>query len=364
MKTFNLPDIGEGLQEAEIISWHVNVGDHVVADQPLVSIETDKAVVDVPSPQAGHIAKMFGSTGDIIQVGEPLLEFEQGEHADSGAIVGEIETQQTTAAPTRPVVRPDQVKVTPAIRALAKKLGVDLNLVQATGPSGVITSTDVERAAKTLSEAAEAEPLRGVRRAMAKRMAHAHREVVPATVTAEADIDSWSNDTNVMLRLIHAVVSGCQAAPALNAWFDGQDISRRLHRHIDLGIAVNTENGLFVPVLRDVGQRDDADLGEGLQRLKTDVKNRTVPAQELRGQTITLSNFGSLFGRFANLVVAPPQVAILGAGQIKPQVVAIANKPVIHSILPLSLTFDHRAVTGGEAAQFLAAAVADLEQPS
>ena len=250
----------------------------------------------------------------------------------------------------------------PAVRALARRLGVDVAQVQGTGPGGAVTRADVERAARALADAGPAEPLRGVRRAMAERMARAHAEVVPASLTDEADVDAWPDGTTVLLRLIRAVVAGCRAAPALNAWFDGEQLTRRVLARIDLGVAVDIEDsGLFVPVMRDVGGRSLDDLTAGVARLKDAVRARSIPPDALRGQTITLSNFGSVGGRHAALVVVPPQVAILGAGRLAPRVVAVGTEPRVHHVLPLSLTFDHRAVTGAEAARFLRAVVLDLQ---
>jgi pyruvate dehydrogenase E2 component (dihydrolipoamide acetyltransferase) len=220
----------------------------------------------------------------------------------------------------------------------------------------------VERAAKVLAEAGPLEPMRGVRRAMARHMAQAHAEVVPATVVDDADVDDWRAGEDVTVRLIQAIVAGCRAAPSLNAWYDSRAEGRRLHKKIDLGTAVDTPDGLFVPVMRDVGNRDAADLRRGLDHMKADILARSVPPEELRGATISLSNFGMLAGRYAAPVVVPPQVAILSAGCIAPRVVAHHGQPAVRRILPLSLTFDHRAVTGGEAARFLAAVIADLER--
>jgi 2-oxoisovalerate dehydrogenase E2 component (dihydrolipoyl transacylase) len=365
MKTFHLPDLGEGLQEAEIVNWHVGPGDQVVADQPLVSVETDKAVVEVPSPWAGRIAELFGGEGDIVKVGGPLVAFAEAVSADTGTVVGEIAASEERAEEATTTERAGaavSVKATPAVRALARRKGVDLALVSPSGPDGVITATDVERAAAYLAEAGPLEPLRGVRRAMATRMAHAHAEVVPATVSDDADLDAWT-DGDVTIRVVRAIVAGCAAEPALNAWYDSQQQGRRLHPKIDLGIAVDTEDGLFVPVLRDVANRAADDLRRGLERMKADILARKIPPEELRGATITLSNFGTLSGRYAAPVVVPPQVAILSTGRIAPRVVAADGRPAVHKIMPLSLTFDHRVVTGGEAARFLAAVIADLERP-
>ena len=364
MTTFNLPDLGEGLQEAEIVSWHVGVGDHVVADQPLVSVETEKAVVEIPAPRSGRITKVFAQPGDIVEIGAPLVEFESAGALDTGTVVGEIPAEEEPAAEARPKPAREArgVKAMPAVRALAGKLGVDLTVVSPSGPEGAVTVADVERAAAAIAEAGPPEPLRGVRRAMALNMERAHAEVVPATVTEVADIHDWAPGTDATMRLIRAVVAGCAAEPALNAWYLGREQGRRLHRKIHLGIAMDTEDGLFVPVLHDVGNRDTADLRRGLEAMKTDVRARKVPMEELRGQTITLSNFGMFGGQHAALVVLPPQVAILGAGRIHEAVVARGGEPAVRRVLPLSLTFDHRPVMGGEASRFLAALVADLEK--
>jgi pyruvate dehydrogenase E2 component (dihydrolipoamide acetyltransferase) len=368
MKQFRLPDLGEGLTEAEIVTWHVGVGDHVSAGQPLVSVETDKAVVEVPSPRSGRIARRFGEAGELIEIGAVLVEFGEGEAGDTGTVVGEI---PKTAAPATAaasssaggaVTGAPGIKATPAVRALARRHGIDLGIVAPSGEKSQVTKADVERAAKALAEAGPPQRLRGVRRAMARRMARAQAEVAATTVTDEADVGDWPEAEDTTIRLIRAIAAGCAAEPSLNAWFDGATLSRRLPDKVNIGIATDTPDGLFVPVLRDAGNRDAPDLRRGLEAMKADIKARSVPPEELRGQTITLSNFGTIGGRHAALIVVPPQVAILGAGRIEPRVVAQAGKPVVRRTLPLSLTFDHRAVSGGEAARFLAAVKANLEE--
>ncbi len=360
MSTFVLPDLGEGLQEAELVAWHVGEGDHVVADQPLVSVETEKAVVEVPSPQDGKIARLCVQPGERVKVGGPLVEFEEGPRTDTGTIVGELSAAPPPVPPPAP--EPPGVRAAPAVRALAQRLGVDLAEVSASGPGGAVTSADVERAARAQTAAGPVEPLAGVRRAMAINMARSHAEIVPATVSDEADIAAWTPQSDVTIRLARAIAAGCAASPGLNAWYDGRTLERRLLKQIDLGLAVDTEDGLFVPVLRNIAERDAADLRRGIEQMKKDVRARKVPVAELRGQTITLSNFGMFAGRFAALVIVPPQVAILGAGRITERPVVVDGKVAAHRILPLSLTFDHRAVTGGEAARFLKAAIEDLEK--
>src|SRR6266853_217352 len=203
MRQFNLPDLGEGLEEAEIVAWHVNQGDHVVTDQPLVSVETDKAVVEVPSPWSGRIARLFGAKGDLVKVGAPLAEFAEGTEQDTGTVVGEIERAETPAA-------------------------------------------------ESLTDAGPAEPLKGMRRAMAQRMASAHAEVAPTTVTDEADIGNWPVTEDITIRLVGAIAAACRAEPSLNVWYNSQAGERRLVKRIDIGIAVDTDGGLIVPVLRNV----------------------------------------------------------------------------------------------------------------
>ncbi len=357
MKTFALPDLGEGLQEAELVAWHVAEGDHVVADQPLVSVETEKAVVEVPSPRAGRIARLLAKPGERIKVGTPIVGFEEGAAPDSGTVVGDLAEKQP-AAP-----RPGRVLASPAVRALARARGVDLAAVAGSGPQGAATEADVARAALGGAPVAGA-PLTGVRRAMALNMARARAEVVLASLWDQADVEAWwAADADVSARLIQAIGAAAAAVPALNAHYDGKNMARTLLPRVDLGIAVDTEEGLIVPVLRDIRSRDAAGLRHDLDALKAATRAREVAPADLRGATITLSNFGTLAGLQAALVVLPPQVAIVGAGRIFAQAVPGEGR-AFHHMLPLSLTFDHRVVTGGEAARFAAAMIQDLERPN
>ncbi len=364
MRVFELPDLGEGLTEAEIVEWHVAVGDEVAVDQSLVSVETAKAIVDIPAPWAGKVTRLCAAAGDIAPVGKPLVEFEgEPESEDAGSVIGGVEVGdehiEETAAPVSRSA--PGVKAVPALRALARRLGVDLNMVKASGKDGVILKEDVERAAKRLAEAGDAEPLRGPRRAMATSMVLANAEVASATIMDDADVDAWAADADPSTRLIRAIATGCAAEPALNAWYDGQAQARRLLKKVDLAVAVDTVDGLFVPVLRDIAGRSAGDLRDALNRIRRDVEARSIPPEEMRGYSITLTNYGTIAGRYAAPIVVPPTVAILGAGRIRDQVVAVAGAPAVHRVLPVSLTFDHRAVTGGEAGRFLNAVIVDLE---
>jgi len=380
MKYFKLPDLGEGLPEAEILEWHVSDGESVSLDQLLVSVETAKAIIEIPSPQNGVIAHRFGAVGDTVHTGEPLLEFD-GEEEDSGTVVGVLKTDTQPAQDDHffigaaPGTTAHRAHMTPAVRALAKRMDVDVSQLRGSGRQGQITPDDVERAAKADRMHGKAEPLRGVRKQMAKNMALAQAEVVPVTLFEDVDVHHWTPDDDITLRLIRAIAAGCRAEPALNAWFDGQQLSRRVHDCVNLGVAVDTEQGLFVPVVRDIGSRTADDIRTGLDRLREDVIKRTIPPSELQGGTITLSNFGTfksgapesgavtgptVAGRYATPIVVPPTVAILGAGMIREQVVARNGDVCVGRVLPLSLTFDHRAATGGEAARFLCAVIEDL----
>ncbi|MDJ0630124.1 MAG: dihydrolipoamide acetyltransferase family protein [Rhodobacter sp.] len=352
MTVFRLPDLGEGLSEAEIVTWHVTEGDHVTADQPLVSVETDKAVVEIPAPYSGTIARLIAREGEIAKIGAPLVEIETGRSEDTGAIVGELQGagERTPKPPTKPS---RSVKASPAVRRLAREMGVDLATLTGSGPGGAIQSRDVEAVAAGF----QGEDLRGVRRAMAKAMAASHAVVVPATVTDRADISPWDDTDQPMPRLVRAIARASAIEPSLNAWFDGR--RRQLHDHVDLAVAMDTPEGLFTPVLRDVGAAGD--IEEQIEKLRHAVEIRTIGHADMKGATFTLSNFGMLGGEFTALVVTPPQVAILGAGRIVEACLAIDGRATVRRVLPLSLTFDHRAVTGGEAARFLAAIKCDLE---
>ena len=365
MSSFALPDLGEGLREAEIVSWHVAQGDHVVVDQPLLAVETEKAVVEIPSPKAGHIARLLAKVGERVKVGAALLEFEEGPHAEAGSVVGQLAEPATTAAPRAAAAgspAPGAIRATPAVRAHARELGVDLARVTPTGPEGAVTMSDVQAAAAGAGAGPAPASLQGARRSMAINMARAWREVVHATLQDEADIEAWPPSEDLTGRLVRALIAGCKAEPALNASYDATSMSLRENPTINLGLAIDSSDGLFVPVLHDVARGTSPDWRRQIDAFKRGVQSRSLTLADLRGSTITLSNFGSIAGRHASLIVMPPQVAILGVGRFAALPVQSGDGGIeLHRALPLSLTFDHRAVTGGMAARFLRAVIADLE---
>ncbi|MCB2385805.1 dihydrolipoamide acetyltransferase family protein [Thalassolituus alkanivorans] len=378
MRYFRLPDLGEGLADADIVEWHVKAGDTVAVDQLLLSVETAKAIVELPSPCAGVVSHCFGEPGDTVNTGEPLVEFVQDEGSDTtgrednGSVVGEMPVARERSEDHFVIGQGNslnagaRVRVTPSVRALARRLNVDIQQISGSGPDGRITADDVEKAGRLDQQLGQGERLTGVRKSMARTMALAHAQVVPVTLFDEADVSHWETTEDVSVRLVQAIAAGCAAVPDLNGWFHGdeqhQQMTRRLISQIDLGIAVDTEQGLFVPVLRDVANRSADDLRAGLDRLKADVRARTIPPREMQGATITLSNYGAIAGRYGTPVVVPPTMAILGAGRVLEKPLCAMGELFAGKVLPLSLTFDHRAVTGGEASRFLAAVITDLQK--
>ena len=396
MTTFNLPDLGEGLAEAEIVRWHVNVGDAVAVDQPMLAVETAKAVVEVPAPFSGVIKKLHGQPGDVIATGSLLVEFEggkgdaahRGTAADAGTVVGnmptsDIELIETAHAGSTANTRTNgathasssanatgRVRAAPAARALAKQLNVTLANVPGTGRGGVIVAADVI-ASSGIGAAARAnnapafkggERLRGLRRSMAQSMSLARDNVTNCSLFDDADLHRWREGQDITTRLLRAIAAGCKAVPALNAWYDGNTQTRLLLDTVDVGMAVDTPDGLIVPIVRNIGTRTTTELRHDIDRLKRTARDRTVTPEDLRDATFMLSNFGMIAGRYATPVVVPPMVAILGSGRLSRDVIAVENAFEAHLRMPLSLTFDHRCVTGGEAARFMAVVLGDLEE--
>jgi 2-oxoisovalerate dehydrogenase E2 component (dihydrolipoyl transacylase) len=382
MSTFRLPDLGEGLAEAEILEWHVKPGDHVQVDQPMVSVETAKAVVEVPVPYSGVVTALHGAVGAIVATGAPLIDF------DSATVVGNMPTlsEEEYVEPLSAVRERSRADVrsraVPLARALARRLRVDLTALAGSGRAGLITLDDVLRHANAAAPGAaspaganglgaqfeavstEAEALRGPRRAMAHTMSLSRDQIPGSTVCDDADIHHWKRRGDYMLRLVRAMISAWRLEPALNAWFDSANNARILHRHVDLAIAVDTPAGLIAPVLRNVEDKTPEALRAALSVLKEDAHQRRTTPEELRDFTLMLSNFGTLAGRYGIPLVAPPAVAILGAGKVRQDAVVVEDAVTAHRRMPLSLSFDHRVVTGGEACRFLAAVIADLEKPN
>lgn len=365
MKIFKLPDLGEGLPDAIIRQWHVNVGDTVKKDQPIVAMETAKALVDVIAPFDTKIEKLFGQVDDTIETGKPLIGFEgeaeNEEKKDTGTVVGKIEQSNKTLSSTHfsTAVASHDIKATPSVRALARKLNVDLSEVPFSGDR--ITTQDVEAFAANKSSAKIDnsdgwETLSGVKRAMLMSMQQSHHDIVPVTLIDEVDIHAWKTKQDITVRIIRAIIAACQTEPALNAHFDGKNTRVKKQEKINLGLAVDMPHGLFVPVLKDAASLSDDAIRDTIERFKKQAETKSIPQADLHGATIVLSNFGAIAGRYANPIILPPTVAIVGVGRIiKKLELDENNKPEYHRAIPLSLSVDHRAITGGEAARFMRA---------
>jgi len=375
MRFFKLPDLGEGLQEAEIVEWHAKAGDTVALDQLLVSVETAKAIVDIPAPQAGQLAQTFGAIGDLLHIGDPLIEY--ANEQDTATVVGNLNSADTgdteeeeedffiIGSPAATILAPIP---TPATPPTASQLSPTASAQPA--PSQLPSDTIA---------------LRGARRTMAKTMQSAQQQVAQVTLCEDADIQRWPPHTDTTARLCRAITCGVAAEPYFNAWFNSANMTLEVRPEIDLGIAVDSPDGLFVPVLRNIGECSPSEIRINLNQLRADVEARAVPPQAMQGATFTLSNFGSLAasekhqgstkyfaGRYASPMVVPPCAAILGVGGARHTPVAVmrngatdadeqsAYSVAVHRLLPLSLSFDHRVLSGGEAERFLAACIADL----
>lgn len=366
MDIFNLPDLGEGLPDAEIHEWFIKVGDTVETDQPLVAMETAKAVVEVPSPQKGKIEALYGEPGDVIKTGSPLVKFfaETQQAKDQGTVVGHLEESEDYVADHFTVrTSSTRVKATPAIRLLAKQWEIPLSSVSGSGPGGLVTRGDLEHARAQKTPLLEGfEPLKGVRRAMLQSMIQSHQEVVPVSIFDEANVSAWIHQGDITVRLIRALCEAAQKEPALNAWFDTTHAARKCFETLNLGLAIDSEDGLFVPVIKDANQKDDETLRKEINQLKTGVQARSLAPDAFQQGTITLSNFGKFAGRHASPIIVPPTVAILAVGRLFEKPVYDNNELKQAKVLPLSLSFDHRAVTGGEATRFLGAVIHALEQ--
>ena len=400
MKIFNLPDLGEGLPDAEIIDWHVAEGDDIRLDDDLVTVETAKAVVEVPSPYTGTVEKLFAQPGDVVETGKPLVGFvlegngENAEHAapheadekEAGTAVGSIESSGAMVSDQLTSI--GGIKITPAVRALARKLKVDIETITPSGKDLVVTRADIEKAALNpggilhpasasyrhvkatptaeapkITPGAEWQPLRGTRRSMARVMSESHAWVVPTSIMDDADVQQWSPGQDKTLRLLRSIRTAVRSEPGLNAWYDADREMRLVHSVIDVGMAIDTAEGLFAAALRNVQDRSDEDLRAALDDLKNKVESRSVPSGDLKDYTIMLSNFGMIAGRYATPVITPPCVCIIAAGKARQEVKPVAGGFEAHRVIPLSLTFDHRVCTGGEAARFLRAMIGDLNQP-
>jgi pyruvate dehydrogenase E2 component (dihydrolipoamide acetyltransferase) len=357
---FKLPDLGEGLTEGEVARWLVAEGDEVAEDDPLVEIQTDKTTVEIPSPAAGPVTRILVGEGEVVPVGTVLVVI-GGEPGDA-----EAPTTATAPAAERPAAAAPagRVQATPLVRRIAQELGVDLASVTATGPGGRLTEADVRAAVSGQPVAAPAEgrrePLRGVRRQIAEHLSRAHREIPAVTYAEECDFTGVELQMLLPLVLRATAESLCEF-PELNARLEGDEIVY-LDRY-DLGVAVQTDQGLVVPVVRDCESRSLDELRADVDRLAERAREGRLDPGELRGSTFTVTSAGKLAGLLVTPLINYPEVGILGVHRIAPRPVVRDGEIVVRSIGNISVTFDHRVVDGARAAAFALAVIGRLERP-
>jgi pyruvate dehydrogenase E2 component (dihydrolipoamide acetyltransferase) len=380
---FRLPDIGEGLTEAEVVEWLVEEGRDVALDQPLVQVETDKAVTDIPSPRAGVLLRQGAPAGAVVRVGEILAvigEAGEGEleGADASPIVGTLPgpIRRRTQNETRNETSPDpsgagsRAEALPLVRRLAKELGVDLSTVNGTGPGGRITKEDVEAAATAGRPGSPDEQrirLSKLRRTIAANMARSWREIPHVTAFGQADASALlalRKDLDLPLEalFIAAILPALKAHPEFNASLDGEDLV--IKKRYDIGVAVDTTDGLVVVVVRNADALAPAALGRQIGRLAEAARGRTAKPDELAGQTFTISNIGAVGGGYGTPIIPFGTTAILSVGRADHQPVVRDGRIVVAPVLPLSLSYDHRVIDGALGRRFLNAVVERLERAS
>jgi pyruvate dehydrogenase E2 component (dihydrolipoamide acetyltransferase) len=323
--------------------------------------------------------------GDVINIGALLLKIEDNTHLDTSAEKKQTSHQEVTNKRDAATVvgnvsqqnhhvdiddfwvgshhnasEKELVTAMPSARLLAKRLGVDLQGVKGSGPDGIIVDADIYNECDKQRPGNEV--LKGARRAMVTSMTESHQQVANVTITEEALLNDWSENEDISIRLIQAVIFACQQEPALNAWFDADTMTRCVHSNVNIGIAVDSSHGLYVPVLRHADDYNNKGIRQWLDRTVQGIRDRKIGREQLQHGTITLSNFGAIAGIYATPVVSPPQVAIVGAGRIIEKVTIKEAQACTVKAMPLSMTFDHRACTGGEAARFIRALVSHLER--
>lgn len=388
MIEFRFPDVGEGIAEGEIVRWLVRVGDTVRAHQPLVEMETDKAVVELPAPGAGVVKELRGEEGETVPVGAVLAVIEESgaksekpeERNRALGVVGELEEAPEQEAvrrekPDKPAAGP---QVLPRDRKLAEELGVDLGALRGSGPQGRITEADIRGAAGGMEEPAEERiPLKGVRKAMAKAMSASARSAVHVTIMERADAQSLRElkerehalaegkgfRLTYLPFIVKALTLSLERFPLLNSTLDESAGDIVLHKKINIGFAVDTPEGLLVPVVRDIRCRSILDLAAALQDLSSRARERKITPAELKGGTFTVSNYGALGGLWGTPIINPPEAAILGVGRIEEAAVVRDGQVVARHMIPLSLTFDHRIIDGATAQRFLNALIDHIENP-
>jgi pyruvate/2-oxoglutarate dehydrogenase complex dihydrolipoamide acyltransferase (E2) component len=358
---FKLPDLGEGLTEGEVARWLVTEGQEIAEDDPLVEIQTDKTTVEIPSPAAGRVARILVAEGDVAPVGAVLVVIDDG--SLSAADAPESDRRETSAGGDAPVALPSgRAKATPLVRRLAQQLGVDLAVVEPTGPDGRLTEADVRAAAGGQSPGHVPEgrrvAVRGVRRLIVEHLTTAHREIPAVTFVEECDFTGLDLRRLVAVTL-KAVAASLAEFPELNARLECDEIV--FFDRYDLGLAVQTDEGLVVPVVRSCDTASEEELAAEAERLADAARAGTLTPEELRGSTFTITSAGKLGGLVVTPLINHPEVGILGVHRIAPRPVVRDGEVVAREIGHVSVTFDHRVVDGARAAAFCLAVIGRLQ---
>ena len=394
-KQFRFPDVGEGIAEGEIVRWLVKEGEEVKADQTLAEIETDKAVVEMPSPYAGRVLKLHFREKAVVKVGQVLVTIgEKGEAVPEAGAAAEAPVAEARAGtPSGAAAQAGPApQATPKVRKLAQELGVDLAAIQGTGPGGRITEDDVKAAKEKPPEkkreikvkskydlygTLERIPLRGVRRATAKHMRESLDKAAHVTHCDEADATKLVALREVMKPeaeakgikltylpfIVKAVVEALKLHPTLNAVLDEEEQEIVVKKYYNIGIAVDIPDGLIVPVVKMAEQKSAFDIAEEIQNLAKAAKDRTLDLADLKGGTFSITNIGVIGGYAATPITNYPEVAILASMKIEDRPRVENGAVVVRKTIPLCLAFDHRVNDGAEAARFAKDLIRFLEDP-
>ncbi|MCZ7391863.1 MAG: dihydrolipoamide acetyltransferase family protein [Candidatus Methanoperedens sp.] len=394
MVDVKFPDVGEGVTEGTLVKWLVKVGEEIKADQAVAEIETDKAIVEIPSPKAGKISKLYGKEGDNIKVGSILASLAlPGEEVKipEAKPAAKPESKPAELKPeVKPPEMPERVLASPSTRRLARELGVDISGVAGTGPGGRITDEDVKKfkeAPKPTEAVAEAAPeikaleeriaVKGIRKTIADRMVKSLFTAPHVVSMDEADVTELvklrekekktAEEKGIKLTylafIVKAVTVALKQHPYLNASLDSEKNEIILKRYYNIGIAVDTPDGLMVPVIKNADEKSIMELAQETERLSQEARSRKIKLPELKGNTFTITNIGSIGGIFSTPIINPPDVAILGVHRIREMPVVIDGEIKIRKILPLVLSFDHRVLDGAQAARFMNTLIEHLKDP-
>jgi 2-oxoisovalerate dehydrogenase E2 component (dihydrolipoyl transacylase) len=382
---YKLPDIGEGITQAEIVKWHAAAGTHLAQDQPLVDVMTDKATVEITAPVSGVLRESHGKEGEKLAIGAVLAVFETEQDAET-AEPGHP-GRGTVAAPpaaAKPPATPSGRSglAAPAVRARASSLGIDLRSVPGTGPDGRVVHADLDRLLLSRGKAAptrvsgdvEEIPVSGLRRRIAERMQDSKRRIPHFTYVEEVEIDSLERERALLNSrsgshitplplLIRALVRAIARHPEVNGHFDDAEGKIRRFRAVHVGIATQTERGLLVPVIRNAEARSIEEVAAEIHRLSSAARAGKSAPGDLAGSTITVTSLGALGGIMATPIINPPELAIIGINRIREKLICEEGRIETRKVMNLSSSFDHRIIDGFVAASFIATLREEIEGP-